>query len=321
MDQPNEVMEQTLPITVIVAVRNEAANIARCLRSLTAMERVIVADSHSDDGTADIAARFGADVIQFDYTGGYPKKRQWVLDNKEISTPWVLLLDADEVVPRELLTEITIAVSSDKPSDGYLINKGFHFLGRRFRFGGFSHSAVLLFKTGRAKFEHIFDENPGGMDMEVHERLLVDGSVGHLKSHLIHEDFKGLEAYIARHNQYSSWEAAVRMRYFSSGDWGNDTIQPRLFGNAQERRRFLKQLVCRLPLEHWIWFVNHFFVRLGFLEGRAGLIACRIRAQYIANVKAKMHELHLMTEKSETATVAVPVSVPAESATNDRRAA
>ena len=288
----------TLPITVVIAVRNEAANIQRCLSSLSTMERVIVVDSASTDETGEIAKRSGAEVLQFEYHGGYPKKRQWALDNADITTPWVLLLDADEVVPAELLTEIELAISSESACNGYLINKGFHFLGQKFRHGGFSHCAVLLFKTGCARFEHIFDDNPGGMDMEVHERLHVDGQVGQLKTHLIHEDFKGLQAYIARHNQYSTWEAAIRMRYLSAGDWGNDAIRPRLFGNAQERRRFLKQLVCRLPFEQWIWFVNHYIVRLGFLEGRAGLIASRIRAQYIANVKAKIHEMSLEQDRN-----------------------
>lgn len=291
----------TLPVTVVIAVRNEAANIARCLGSLTAMQRVIVVDSHSTDETAEIAERFGAEVLQFEYAGGYPKKRQWALDNADITTPWVLLLDADEVVPDELLSEIEAVTDKDQSEDGYLISKGFHFLGKKFRFGGFSHCAVLLFRTGQARFEHIFDDNPGGMDMEVHERLLVEGRIGKLNCHLIHEDFKGLEAYITRHNQYSSWEAAIRRRYLSDGDWGNDTIRPNLFGNAQERRRFLKQLVCRLPFEHWVWFINHFVFRLGFLEGRAGLIASRIRAQYIANVKAKMYESRLRPlEKTAT---------------------
>ena len=175
----------TLPVTVVIAVRNESANIGRCLRSLQTMQRVLVVDSHSTDGTAEIARTAGAEVVQFDFAGGYPKKRQWALENADITTPWVLLLDADEVVPPELLQEIETAVSLPNADDGYLINKGFHFLGRRFRFGGFSHCAVLLFKTGRARFEHIFDENPGGMDMEVHERLLVDGTVGKLRHHLI----------------------------------------------------------------------------------------------------------------------------------------
>lgn len=282
-----------LPITVVVAVRNEAANIARCLDSVRCMERTIVVDSGSTDNTTEIAAKYGAEVWQFDYQGGYPKKRQWALDHVDVSTPWVLLLDADEVVPPELLQEIETTIGSPKPKAGYMIRKGFHFLGKRFRFGGFSHAAVLLFQTGTARFEHIMNENPGGMDMEVHERVVVDGSVGQLSTALIHEDFKGLHAYVARHNCYSDWEAAVRSRYFEQGEWGEDTIRPRLFGNAQERRRFLKQLVCRLPFEHWVWFFNHYVVRLGFLEGREGLIACRIRSQYISDVHAKLHQRRL----------------------------
>lgn len=306
----------TLPVTVVIAVRNEAVNIGRCLEALGAMQRVIVVDSHSTDKTPEIAARAGAEVLQFDFAGGYPKKRQWALDHADITTPWVLLLDADEVVPPELLSEIEAAVSDSSACDGYLISKGFHFLGRRFRFGGFSHAAVLLFKTGAARFEHIMDENPGGMDMEVHERLLVDGRVGRLKHHLIHEDFKGLQAYQARHNQYATWEAAVRDRYFASGAWGNDTIQPKLFGNAQERRRFLKQMVCRLPFEHWIWFFNHFIVRLGFLEGTAGLIASRIRAQYIADVHARMYETQLNRTEHRRTSGSRPTAAGSQRDTN-----
>ena len=279
-----------IPATVVIAVRNEAANIERCLRELHDFERILVIDSGSTDGTQEIANLQRGEVVQFEYAGGYPKKRQWALNHCDIATPWVLLLDADEVVPPDLKREIRSVCESTDASDGYLIQKGFHFLGRRFRFGGFSHAAVLLFKNGRARFEHIMDENPGGMDMEVHERLIVDGKVGSLATHLIHEDFKGLEAYIRRHNQYSSWEAAIRQRFLLRGNWGEKTIQARLFGNAQERRRFLKQLVCRCPLEHWIWFINHYVIRLGLLEGRAGLIACRLRAQYIADVRAKLHE-------------------------------
>ena len=310
----------TLPVTVIIAVKNEVANIARCLSSLSDMQRIVVVDSRSTDGTAETAAQFGAEVIPFDYQGGYPKKRQWALENVGITTPWVLLLDADEVVPPALLNEIRMTVTNPSAKDGYLIHKGFHFLGRRFRFGGFSHAAVLLFRTGKAKFEHIFDDNPGGMDMEVHERLHVDGQIGTLKHHLIHEDFKGLQAYVARHNQYSTWEAAVRMRYLSSGGWGNEAIKARLFGNAQERRRFLKQLVCRLPFEHWIWFCNHYFVRLGFLEGRAGLIASRLRAQYIVNVKAKIAEQQMTAADGVVVEDSVRIPVRPDTAAEDTAA-
>jgi glycosyltransferase involved in cell wall biosynthesis len=315
----------TLPVTVVIAVRNEAANLPQCLKSIATMERVVVVDSGSTDETCHIAEKYGAEVWQFQYGGGYPKKRQWALENVKITSPWVLLLDADEVVPEELLAELQAVIQNPKAKDGYLIRKGFHFLGQRFRFGGFSHAAVLLFKSGSAKFEHIMDDNPGGLDMEVHERVVVNGDVGQLKTALIHEDFKGLNAYLSRHNQYSDWEAGVRRRYFSDGDWGTETITPKLFGNAQERRRFLKQLVCRLPLEHWVWFLNHYIFRLGFLEGRPGLIACRIRAQYISDVHAKLHETHLrparaLPQSQSTSPSTIPMSVP-QPVSSGRRAA
>lgn len=285
---------KNLPLTVLLAAKNEAVNLPRCLEALTPAERVVVLDSHSTDTTAEIAERYGAEVVQFNYAGGYPKKRQWALDCLAIETPWVFLLDADEVVPDALWIEISKAL--DNPNDeceAYLIKKGFHFLGRRLRYGGFSHAAVLLLRTNKGRFERLFDDLPSGLDMEVHERVVVQGRIGQLETPLIHEDFKGLESYIARHNQYSSWEARLRYHYLKTGTYGRDTITPRLFGNAQERRRFLKALVIRLPFESQLWFFYHFILRVGFLEGRAGLIICQIRAHYIAQTRAKLFELLL----------------------------
>ncbi len=280
-----------LPITVLIAVKNEAINLPRCLSSLAPAKKVVVIDSHSTDATADIARDYGAELMQFDYHGGYPKKRQWALDNLPIETPWVFMLDADEVIPADLWSEIGETISKHPGFDAFLIKKGFHFLGRPMRFGGFTHSAVLLFRTGKAHFERLFDDESDGLDMEIHERIIVNGSIGHIKTPLIHEDFKGLEAYIARHNKYSTWEARLRYRFLTTGQYGEDTITPKFLGNSQERRRAIKAMVIRLPFEHWLWFAYHYFFKLGFLEGRAGLIACQIRASYIAQVRSKIHEL------------------------------
>ena len=281
------------PITVLLAAKNEAVNLPRCLAALEPVARIILLDSHSTDSTADIARTRGAEVVQFDYQGGYPKKRQWALENIAIATPWVLLLDADEVVPEGLWREIASVVHHPAAMDAYLITKGFHFLARRFKHGGFSHAAVLLFRTGKARFERLFDDQPDSLDMEIHERVVVQGQVGRLQTPLIHEDFKGLEAYITRHNKYSTWEARVRHRYLTTGRYGEDTIAPRLFGNSQERRRFAKALIILLPFEPQLWFFYHYVARLGFLEGRAGLIASQIRASYIAQTRAKIYELGL----------------------------
>jgi glycosyltransferase involved in cell wall biosynthesis len=283
-----------LPVSVLIAAKNEELNIRKCLASLGPAEEIILVDSASTDGTAHVASEeFRAQVVQFEYAGGYPKKRQWALESLDFAGEWILLLDADEVVPEGLWREIASVIEATPPNDAYLVRKGFHFLGRRFRHGGFSHRAVFLLRKGRGRFEELVDDAPGGLDMEVHERVIVDGELGELKTPLVHEDFKGLEAYLERHNRYSTWEARLRFRNRERGRYGERSIRSRLFGNAQERRRFLKRIVVKLPFEPLVWFCYHYFVRLGFLEGRAGFIACRIRAAYIAQVRCKLYELRL----------------------------
>jgi glycosyltransferase involved in cell wall biosynthesis len=286
-------MIEKQPITVLIAAKNEEANIARCLSALSPAERVLVIDSHSGDRTAQISRDMGAEVHEFRYQGGYPKKRQWALDNIRMDTEWIFLLDADEVVPYKLWEEMSDEIRGNDAADAYLITKGFHFLGRRFRFGGFSHSAVLLFRKGRASFEKLCVVPADSQDMEVHERLLVKGTVRKLKTELIHEDSKGLEAYIARHNFYSTWEARQRYSYLKNGNWGEESIKPLFFGNTQERRRWLKRWMLYLPFEAPLWFAYHFLFRLGFLEGRAGLIASQLRARHFSQARAKLYELRL----------------------------
>lgn len=285
----------SLPITVLVAAKNEEVNLPSCLDSLDPAERVVVLDSHSTDATDDIAREYGAEVVQFDYEGGYPKKRQWGLNTLDIDTDWVFLLDADESVPEDLWSEIEKALTHPDSEDAYLITKGFHFLGQKFQYGGFSHEAVLLFRTGHARFERLIDD-PSGLDMEVHERIIVEGTVGTLDTPLVHEDFKGLEAYIERHNRYSTWEARLRRAYLNDETYGPEAVAANLFGNAQERRRFLKKIAIRAPFEPILWFLYHYVIQLGFLEGKPGLIASQIRRHYIAHVHAKMYELRQQPE-------------------------
>jgi glycosyltransferase involved in cell wall biosynthesis len=287
-----------LPITVIVATKNEEANIARCLVSLAQAHRVLVVDSGSTDLTQVIARQHGAEVIHYVYAGGYPKKRQWALDKLDISTPWTMLIDADEQVPGALWNEIDHALNSGKPCTAYLVRKGFHFLGKRFRFGGFSHLAIMLFRTGHARFEETAGNSPNGQDMEVHERLAVDGRVGRLRVPLIHDDCKGLAAYIDRHNKYSSWEAGIRAHYLKTNSWGERTIKASMFGDAQSFRRFVKPLALRLPFEPLLWFLYHYVFCGAVFEGRRGYIASSLRRAYIEQVRAKVYELRLLEVSS-----------------------
>ena len=121
-----------LPVSVIVAARNEAHNLPRCLESLRAASEVYVIDSQSTDETVEIARSYGAKVAQFHYPGGWPKKRQWAMDTLPLAHDWVFLVDADEALTPELADEIRHAVL-DAGADGYQIPLQMHFLGRQLR--------------------------------------------------------------------------------------------------------------------------------------------------------------------------------------------
>lgn len=281
-------MTNFLPVTVIIPTKNEALNIEKCLKSVRNFSEVHVIDLNSTDETREIATVYGSKVTIFDFVPPHPKKRQWALDNLDFENEWILLLDADEEVTAELELEISNAIGGNK--DAYFIQKQFHFLGKKLEYGGFSHSAVLLFRRGKFAFERFDTKTFSALDMEVHERALVSGETGRLRHKLKHNDFKGVTAYIDRHNSYSSWEAEVRLQLLN--DTNDDLVLAgKLFGNPQEVRRFLKKIVIRLPFEAQVWWAYHYLLRLGFLDGYRGLQAARIRADYISNCRLKTREL------------------------------
>src|SRR5580692_10320735 len=96
------VLTGKLPVSVIIPVRNESKNLQRCLQALRDVGEVYVIDSQSTDDTVEIARSYGAQVVQFHYQGGWPKKRQWAMNTLPIANDWILLLDADDVLTPEL---------------------------------------------------------------------------------------------------------------------------------------------------------------------------------------------------------------------------
>lgn len=285
-----------LRITAIIPTRNEENNISKCINSVGFVEQIYVVDSNSSDNTVMIAKSLGADVIEYKRKEPKKKKRQWSLDNLQINNEWILMLDADEEVTYALREEIAYVIKNETYS-AYTIEKQFHFMGKEFRYGGFSFRAVILFRKGKARYETLLQSDHSGLDMEVHERVIVDGKIGNLRNSIRHEDYKDLQAYIERHNRYSTWEAQVRHEILNSRK-NSDTIRSRFFSNVQERRRWLKTIVMRMPCEEHLWFFYHYILRLGILEGRRGLIACQIRRDYIRQVRQKMYEKSLKKQSS-----------------------
>src|SRR5579875_206358 len=135
-----------VPVSVIVPVRNEGENLRRCLPALSWADEVFVVDSRSTDDTAEVAAEYGATLVQFRFNGSYPKKKNWALDNLPFRNEWVLIVDADEVVVPELAEEIRRRTEADE-ADGFYLNMKYYFLGRRIRHCGYAEAWNLrLFK-------------------------------------------------------------------------------------------------------------------------------------------------------------------------------
>jgi glycosyltransferase involved in cell wall biosynthesis len=276
-----------LPVTVIVPVRNEARNLPRCLESLKAVGEVYVVDSQSTDDTVPIAQSYGANVVQFHYAGGWPKKRQWAMDTLPLAHDWILLLDADEVLTPELCDEIQRAIL-DPQMDGYYIALEMHFLGRRLRHSGASFWKLSLFRKGRARYEcRLEDQDASMADMEVHEHVVVAGATRKLHYPLVHHNVESLSRYVTKHNEYSNWEARVWL----DGNRGKQEIQPKLWGTQAQRRRWLRRRFFMTPGSPILFFIYKYLVRLGFLDGVPGLIYCVFQGIQFFHIKAKIYEL------------------------------
>lgn len=276
-----------LPLTVIIPVRNEAHNLARCLESLKCVGEVYVIDSQSTDDTAAIAQSHGAKVIQFHYAGGWPKKRQWAMDTLPLAYDWILLLDADEVLTLELADEIQVAIQ-DPHTDGCYIVLQMYFLGRRLQHSGASFWKLSLFRKGLGRFEcRLQDQDASMADMEVHEHVVVTGATRKLVHPLIHHNVESLSRYIQKHNEYSNWEARV----WVDGNRNEEEIQSSLWRTQAQRRRWLKRHFLGLPGSPFLYFLYKYVLCLGFLDGVPGLIYCAMQGIQFFHVKAKMYEL------------------------------
>ena len=288
-----ELAAAKLPVSVIVAARNEEKNLPRCLEALRQVGEVYVIDSQSTDATPEIARTFGAKVVQFHYQGGWPKKRQWAMENLPLAYDWVFLIDADEALTPELAAEIRQAIESPA-FNGYYVSLRMHFLGRVLRHGDASFWKLALFRRGKGRYECRLREQDASMaDMEIHEHVVVDGPTARLNSPLIHHNVESLSRYIQKHDEYSNWESRVLMQ----GESSSPELPPALFGTQAQRRRWLKKWLYAVPGSPVLLFFYRYFLRLGFLDGVPGLIYCGLQAVQMFHTKAKIYELKTRTTR------------------------
>jgi glycosyltransferase involved in cell wall biosynthesis len=280
-----------LPVTVIVPVRNEARNLSRCLDSLRGAGEVYVIDSQSTDATVEIAHSYGAQVVQFHYSGGWPKKRQWAMESLPLAYDWILLVDADESLTPQLEQEIRSAID-DPGVDGYFIALRMHFLGRELHHCGATFYKLSLFRRGKGRFECRLREQDTSMaDMEVHEHVMVEGKTAKLQHSLLHNNIESLSRYIRKHDEYSNWEARVWIQGQAQGADSGGQLAPSVFGSQAQRRRWLKRNFLAMPGSSLLFFLYKYICLLGFLDGVPGLIFCVFQGIQFFHVKAKIYEL------------------------------
>ena len=266
-------MKNQSKLTLLVPVKDEQANLRRCLESVEWIDEVFVVDSKSKDGTEKIALEFGAKVVQFEYSGGWPKKKNWALENLAFSNDWVLILDADECLPPEAEKEIKKIVCDPNPEhDGYWINRRYFFLGKALKHAYFPNWNLRLFKHKLGRYEKITDVDTHSGDNEVHEHVVVQGSTGKLKSIMDHHAFPTIESFVEKHNRYSNWEAIVE----SSTIDAEESLQ---HSQVKGKRR-LRRLFRKLPFRPTLRFLYVYLWQGGIFDGWEGYVFARLHAQY-----------------------------------------
>lgn len=266
-----------IPISVIVSVKNEALNLPSCLKKLSRFAQIIVVDSGSTDDTMAIATAMGAEVLQFNWNGKFPKKRNWALQNANLQNEWILFLDADEFVTDEFVTEVALKIQNPN-YNGYTIQFENYFMGKKLRYGyGFNKSA--LFKKSKGVYEKIDEDLWSHLDMEVHEHPIIQGKVGLIKAKVIHKDFKNLDHYIAKHNAYSTWEA---QRYLQLQQSKNTHLS---------LNQKIKYSLLKTGLLPAVYFIGAYFLKLGFLDGKEGFYLARFKSHYFFQIQTKVELL------------------------------
>ena len=305
-------MSTQAPISVVITTKDEEINLPFALKSVMGWAReVFVLDSGSTDRTRQVAEAMGA-AFSYRAWDGYANQKNWAITNLPITSPWVLIIDADESVTSELRDELIAVASADNaPENGFFVNRYFIFLGKRIRHCGYYPSwNIRFFRRGKARYEA----------REVHEHMIVDGQTGYLQNNLEHYDRRGLEYYIFKHNAYSSAEAREMHNLLTHA--GHATGGGLLEGPSARRRWIKTHLWPHLPFR---WLLRWFFMyvlRLGFLDGVIGFHFCLFMAAYEHQISLKLRELRLdeatrAADLQEGASGAVPMAGAAPVTTRD----
>jgi glycosyltransferase involved in cell wall biosynthesis len=283
-----------VPVSILIPIKNEAANLPRCLAAVSWADEIFVVDSNSTDGSQAIAEKFGATVVQFQFNGVWPKKKNWALENLPFRNEWVFILDADEVLPPTTGAEFADIIAHEGyGKTGYWINRRFMFMGKWLRHAYYPNWNLRLLKHRLGRYERLVMGATGSGDNEVHEHITVQGESGRLKSEMDHYAFPSVDVFVEKHNRYSNWEAALEAQNSSQA---GEHLQ---LGATKIRRR-LKNLSRKLPFRPTLRFLYVYLVEGGILDGREGYYFSRLHGFYEFLAVSKTYELRKRQKANST---------------------
>lgn len=278
-------------LTTIILTFNEEKNIADAINSVKDVsKRVVVIDSFSTDKTVEIAKSLGAEIFQNKWIN-YATQYQYGIDVSNITTKWILRLDADERLTNQSAKEINELCDNNTNTDvnGIIIRLEVNFLGKSLKHGGIYPLKVL----------RIYKNNIGYIEsrnMDEHI-VLKEGKTIEMKTDCLHHDYKDLSTWIDKHNKYSSREV---IDYYENIESEKELIS---LNKSAKIKRFIKfNIYYKLPLgtRAHLYYLYRYYFKMGFLDGKEGKIFAFMQAYwYRFLVDAKIFEKKKLVNENE----------------------
>lgn len=268
---------EKINLSVLILTYNEEVNLENALKNaMSFSDDVYVLDSYSNDKTVDIAKRYlGEERIYFRKFDTFSSQRNWALENIPFKHEWLLMLDADEIVPKKGIEEIyRIIQKCPTKIVGFYAKFEFYFLGRKIPYITWPFQKRVLFKWKEVRYSPIITDLPEAINNEL--------KWGKLKQKWMHIDNKTFHWFNAKHNDYSTVEAfnVIKnlprfslIRFFEK--------------DVASWRANIKALFYKIPFHSFLYFLYLYIFRIGFIAGKAGLDFCVYRSffQYLITVK------------------------------------
>lgn len=267
-------------LTTIILTYNEERNIANAINSVKKLaKRIVVVDSFSTDKTIEIAKSLGAEIIEHKFEN-QAKQFIYAINHLEIDTQWIMRLDADEIISKKASKEIEeiCFFNKDTNINGIVVRFEVNFLGKKLRHGGiYPFRKMIIYKKDKGYMED------RAMDEHI---VLNEGKSIELKHDSYHRDYKDLNAWIDKHNKYSSREVED---YFL-----NNNQESKQLNKSAKIKRFIKfKIYYKLPLgtRAHLYYLYRYYFKFGFLDGKEGKIFAFMQAYwYRFLVDAKIFE-------------------------------